>query len=320
LAACGQTEAPAAPAPSPDATPSAPAPTAVPDATQPAATPAAPATLRVHARAGVEDEMFGKMLPQFEAANPGVTVTLEEFPSVEYLQKVQTLAAGGQLGDVLQLFTNDASYQLFFAGGSLAAIDDYIRQDNVDLSEWYAYSIDACRVDGRMGGLPFKAHPSRVGLFYNVDLFEQARIDPPTLDWTYDQLADTASRINDPPAAYGFSHPWRDISYYSIMSRMYGGDFFAADGRSTQIDLAESRQGWTWHYEMMNQRRVTANPIQTAPTPNDLFVSGQLAMLRSNVGAKAGFTGITNFRWNMTLAPKGPTGNRGSLAETDVGR
>ena len=140
----------------------------------------------------------------------------------------------------------------------------------------------------------------------------------PDLTWTYDQLVEAAQKLNKPPEVYGFSHPWRDISYYPIMGRMYGGDFYTEDGKSTVIDKPESQQGWAWHYDMMNRHKVTLNPIQTAPTPNEVFVSGKLAINRQNVGTKAAFAGITAFKWGMTLAPKGPTGNRGTLAETDV--
>jgi multiple sugar transport system substrate-binding protein len=287
-------------------------------AAKPAAGGTAAVTLRLHARAGVEDEMFNNLLPKFEAANPGVTFVQEVFPGAEYLQKLQTLAAGGTIGDVLQLFTSDASYQLFFVGGTLAGIDNYLKADNVDVNQWFKYSIEACLVDGKMGGLPFKSHPSRVGLFYNADLFQKAGMNLPTNDWTYDQLMEAAQKLNKPPDVYGFSHPWRDISYYPIMGRMYGGDFYTADGKSTVLEKPESQQGWAWHYDMMNRHKVTLNPIQTSPTPNDVFVSGKLAINRQNVGTKAAFARITDFKWGMVLAPKGPTGNRGSLAETDV--
>jgi multiple sugar transport system substrate-binding protein len=313
-------------APTPTPAPAAP-PTAAPQATaaptQAPAAQAAPAgaaaiTLRVHARSGVEDQMFNNILPKFAAANPGVKAVVEDYPGGDYLQKLQTLAAGGTIGDVLQAFTSDASYQLFFVNGTLAAIDSYVQRDNLDKTQWYKYSIDACVVDGKQGGLPFKSHPSRVGLFYNADLFTQAGMKPPDLTWTYDQLQAASVKINKPPDVFAFSHPWHDASYYPIMSRIYGGDFFTKDGKSTQLDQPESQQGWAWHYDMMNKYKVTLNPLQTSPLPQDLFVSGKMAMLRANIGTKAAFLGITKFKWNMTLAPQGPKGNRGSLAETDV--
>jgi multiple sugar transport system substrate-binding protein len=319
-AAAGATPAAAGATPAAKATTAAEKPASAATAVSTAAKPAAKegqVVLRLHARAGVEDEMFGKLLPNFESEN-NVKVEQEVFPGAEYLQKLQTLAAGGTLGDVLQLFTNNASYQLFLVAGSLKGIDEYVKSDNLDLSQWYKYSMDACSVDGKLGGLPFKSHPSRVGLFYNADLFQKAGLDVPNLDWTYDQLVETALKLNKPPDVFAFSHPWHDISYYPIMSRMYGGDFYTQDGRSTMIDQEASQTGWVWHYDMMNKHKLTLNPLQTAPTPNDLFVSGKLGMLRANVGTKAGYAKITEFKWGMTLAPKGPTGKRGSLAETDV--
>ena len=155
-------------------------------------------TLRLHARSGVEDEAFDKVLPAFEKAQ-NVKVIQEVFPGAEYPQKLQTLAAGGTIGDVLQSFTSDDMFHQFFVSGILAPVDDYIKRDKIDLAQWYKYSMEACVVEGKTGGLPFKSHPSRVGLFYNIDVFEKAGMKVPDLDWTYDQLVEAAVKLNKPP-------------------------------------------------------------------------------------------------------------------------
>jgi len=278
--------------------------------------------LRLHARAGVEDQMLDKQLALFQQANPGVGVTQETFAGGEYFQKLQTLAAGGNLGDVAHLFTGDMSYQQFFLAGIFIPIDDYINKEKFDLNQYYKYSLDSARVDGKLGGLPFKSHPSRVGLFYNEDLFAQAGLKPPTLDMTLDELTDAAKKMTKAgdasTATYGYGFLWHDIEYYECIVRQFGGDLFSTDGKKWTGSSPEAAKAWQQQYDLMNTYKVSVNPLQSNPSNGDLFLSGRLGMFRANIGTKAGFTKIDKFKWNMTLPPKGPTGSRGSFAETDM--
>jgi len=147
-----------------------------------------PVTLRLHARLGPEDDMWAQVLPKLEQAH-NVKVQLEQVSGhVEYIQKLQTLAAGGQLGDVIHVFTGDSTFQIFAANGVLVSLDDFIAADRYDLGQYYKYCVESCKVDGKYYGLPFKAHPSRCGIFFNRDLFDAAGVKYPTNDSTYDDL------------------------------------------------------------------------------------------------------------------------------------
>ncbi len=343
LAACGGTVVPVTPT-------SAPAngvvPTAVPTAVAAAATqaPAAPVsapttasaiatalpppagkqavTLRLHARAGVEDQMFGKQLPLFQQAYPGVGVSYEVFPGGDYFQKLQTLAAGGTLGDVVHLFTGDQSYQQFFVAGIFIPIDDYIAKDKFDLTQYYKYSLDGAKVDGKIGGLPFKSHPSRCGLFYNQSMFESAGVPLPNLDMSIDDLVTAAKKLTKAgdatSAMYGYGWNWNDIEFYECIVRNFGGDLFSEDGKKWTGSSPEAQKAWQWHNDMLNTFKVAINPLQSSPSNGDLFLSGRLGMYRANIGTKAAYRGLDKFKWNMTLPPKGPSGSRGTYAETDM--
>lgn len=318
LAACG---APSA-QPSPTAT-AKPATGAQPAPATGKPSGSAPLTLRLHARLGPEDDMWAQMLPKFEQAH-NVKVQLEQVSGhVEYIQKLQTLAAGGQLGDVIHVFTGDSTFQLFAANGVLVSLDDFIAADRYDMGQYYKYCVESCKVDGKYYGLPFKAHPSRCGIFFNKNLFDAAGVKYPTNDSTYDDLVEAAKKLHKAGAAgvevYGWTNPGTgDIEWYIIMSRFGGGDLYIENGTRSGLADPDTQWGWTWTYNMMNVHKVMLNPLQTNPSVNDLFRSGKLAMARLNIGAKAAFASITNFKWGMTVAPKGPKGKRGTLAQTDV--
>jgi multiple sugar transport system substrate-binding protein len=341
LAACGAPAAPTA-TPAPAAKPAAgAAPTAAPAAkpaagAAPTAAPAAgaapapaaskPATgapipMRLHVRAGPEEDLWPAIVPKFEQEN-NVKFELIQVPGAEHVQKIQTMVAGGQLGDVIHIFTGDSSFQMFFSSGVLIGLDPFIQKDNYDMNQYYKFCADICKIDGKYGGLPFKGHPSRVGVFYNKDVFDAAGVPVPTNDMTYEQLAEAAKKLHKQSGQdvqmYGWSNPAKDPEWYILMSRMGGGDLYSDNGTKANLNNPDSQWGWAWTYDRMNKDKVMLNPIGANPTVNDLFLSGKLAFHRANVGTKAAFANIDKFQWGMSLAPKGPKGQRGSLAQADV--
>lgn len=266
--------------------------------------------------------MWAAVLPKFGQEN-NAKVELEQVPGNEHIQKIQTLAAGDQLGDVIHVFTGDSSFQMFFSSGVLVGLDEYINADKYDMNQYYKFCADGCKVDGKYGGLPFKGHPSRCGIFYNKDLFDAAGVKVPTNDSTYDDLVAAAKKLHKQSGSdvevYGWTNPGaNDLEWYIILSRFGGGDLFTQDGKQSRLKEPEAQWGWNWTYDMMNTHKAMLNPLQTNPTPSDLFVSGKLAMARLNIGTKAAFAKIDKFKWGMSVAPKGPKGQRGTLAATDV--
>jgi ABC-type glycerol-3-phosphate transport system substrate-binding protein len=233
------------------------------------------------------------------------------------------MVAAGELGDVVHNFTGDSSFQLFFASGITIPLDQYVTDEKFDLNQYYKFCIDLLKVDGKLGALPFKGHPSRVGIFHNIDLLQKAGAKIPTNDSTYDELIESAKKTHkasgDTVETFGWSNPGRDMEYYIIMSRFGGkGDLFSPDGKKSRLNEAEVQAGWTWTSDMFNVHKVGMNPLATNPDPSQAFLNGKLALFRANVGTKAAFQKIDAFKWGMSVAPKGPGGQRGSLAQADA--
>jgi ABC-type glycerol-3-phosphate transport system substrate-binding protein len=292
-------------------------------ATSPAAAkPAgnAPVTnLKLHVRLGSEEDLWTSYLPKWEQEN-NAKVELIQSPGGEHVQKMQTLIAGGQLGDVVHNFTGDASFQLFFASGVTIPLDKFIADEKYDLKQFYPFTIAITQLDGKVGGLPFKGHPSRVGIFYNRTLLEAAGAKVPTNDSTYDDLIEAAKKVHAPDKQiYGWSNPGLDSEWYILMSRFGGSkDVYSKDGTKSQLNDPEVQAGWAWTYDMFNKHKVGISPFSTNPDINQLFTTGKIAILRANVGTKASFAQIKDFKWGMSVAPKGKGGQRGSLSQADV--
>src|SRR5436309_2221393 len=142
---------PAAPAAQPAATvaQAAPAPaTAAPAAQQaPAASKKLGGELRLHMRAGSEDDTLNEVLPKF-TADTGITVKLENIASAEYFTKLQTLIAGGTIGDVWWCAYRNTPR--FANNNVIMALDDLVKADNFDLSQYYAGAIGAATFQGKL--------------------------------------------------------------------------------------------------------------------------------------------------------------------------
>jgi ABC-type glycerol-3-phosphate transport system substrate-binding protein len=307
-------------APKPAAEPTKPAAAAAPAVQKPAAGPVIP--MRLHVRSGPEEDLWPIIVPRFEQEN-NVKMELVQSTGGEHIQKMQTLVAGGQLGDVIHNFTGDSSFQLFFASGVAIQLDKFVNDEKFELSQYYKFCVDICKIDGRLGGLPFKGHPSRVGMFYNRTVIEAAGAKVPTNDSTYDDLIEIARKAHKQTGSDltmgGWSNPGDDPEWYILMSRFMGSkDIYSKDGTKALLNDPEVSAGWAWTYDMFNKHKVGVVPLTTNPTTIEMFLNGKLALIRANVGQKAAWANIKEFKWGMAVAPKGPKGQRGSLSQADV--
>lgn len=114
----------------------------------------------------------------------GVTIERESVPGKDLIQKVLQRSSSKTLPDVLMLDNPDV--QEIAATGGLAPLSDF----DVDTSGFTQGILDAATYDGEVYGLAPVVNT--LGLFYNVDLFEKAGLQPPK---TWDELKSTAAAL-----------------------------------------------------------------------------------------------------------------------------
>ena len=128
-----------------------------------------------------------------------------------------------QAGDVPDLF------QSWGGGGLREQVDAGLVQDITDASSGFIGDLtdgatSLYQVDGKQYGVPFNA--GMVGLWYNLDLFEQAGIDGPPATW--DELLEDVQTLKDAgitPLAVGAGDKWPAHFWYSyLMVRLGGAD------------------------------------------------------------------------------------------------
>ena len=274
--------------------------------------------LRYHHRLGLECDNHGQWVDKFNEDRAGeVSVTMECFPPADYFKKLNTLIAGGTIGDAFWISSIEGYYRLA-ASGATRAIDDLVESSGFDLGNFYALNIDAARLGGELYGLPQLAHPGRVGLFYNPGLFADAGIDPPDDTWTYADLLGAAQEITNPDeGVYGFL-PCLGYFCLLVYQRSWGGDMLNAEATEATLDSEESIAALRYVSDLFHVHGVSPLPGTMEQGTYQTFAANKLAMYQS------GFWGeyVKNFvdpdGWAVAPMPLGTdTGIRGNMFESD---
>ena len=276
-------------------------------------------TIRSHTRSGRQADAQRHWAEIFNEDMAGEAhVVIEDFPGSEYFQKINTLAAGGTMGDVIWISSIEGYFRLA-ATGVLQPIDDIVESLGYDLEEHYPATISAAYLDGQLYGIPILAHPGRVGLFYNKVIFDEAGVDYPDETWTMDDFLAAAIEVTDPDRRiWGFVDP--EGSYFTsiVFIRAFGGDTLNGDGTESLLNSDESKAALQFQSDLYNVHKVAPIPGTALQGPYQLFAANQLAMFQSGFWG----SGVAQFVEDPSIVgvapmPIGPSGQRGSMFEFD---
>ncbi|WP_151523791.1 ABC transporter substrate-binding protein [Serinicoccus kebangsaanensis] len=242
---------------------------------------------------GGNEENLDAIVTAFEEENPSVDVTVETLPYDDYFTALQTAVAGGSEADVFELnYENFVTYQ---ESGALAAME------GVDTSAYVPSLVEAFAVDGTSYGLPESF--SNVVLFYNADLFEEAGVEPPTSDWTWQDERAAAEQLTD--AGAGVWGDYQPISFHEFYKALAqnGGTFLSEDGSAVAFDSPEGVEAAEWLVGKSGTTMPSAEDGAGTPDfDSGLFMDGELAMWHTGIwmfGAMA----EADFAWDIVVEP-----------------
>lgn len=304
LAACGQaatpTEAPAAVEPAkaveaPAAT-EAPAPVEAPQAE--------PVTLKLSVwGSDLDSQVYQQRLDLFMAKNPDIKVELVYIPS-DYSQKVQTMIAGGESPDILQVAEDVHG---FSGKGQIIPLNDFVTKSGLDLKTRYGETGGLTPAYSMSGNL--YAMPDRGGaliLYYNKDMFDKAGVSYPTKDWTWVEFLDATQKLTikdgDAVTQYGFAAggwwPWWMSFIY-----MNGGAVLDVNGTPV-VNSPEAVEAIQFYNDLVYKYQVAPSPEDYANlgtnSPDPLFAQGKVAMSTTGFW---GIGGLKDATFNWDIAP-----------------
>lgn len=147
----------------------------------------------------------------FEAENPNISIEVVTVPYPEYQERLLLAVQGGNAPDVstVDQIWNSA----FGVAGAIVPLDDYIAEsETVSEENFFPGAWESANYEGNVWGIPFNVDVWSF-TFYNVDMFEEAGIDPESTV-TWDGLRTAAEALTDTEAGrYGvglFGHRGED--------------------------------------------------------------------------------------------------------------
>lgn len=350
LAACGQSAPvapattapkPAAPAGTTETKPAAPAagaaPTTAAKPAAPAATtaaqPAAPAKTAT-GQIGFMDGIAGhsklaqEWVDKFTAQNPGIKVNLQFIANGDdAVKQLLVQAAAGNPPDVFTYFQEIIPITAAVDKNLLLQIDDLVKTDNYDLSDFLPQALQLNVWDGKMYALPRDYGNQQI--YYNVDLFKKKGVPLPATDWTdttwtYDRYLDAAKALTEESGGQATQfgvllntawRPWASFIYSN------GGAVANVDSRgvATSFAIADDPavEGLQFLQDLIYKHKVAPPPSGTnawSPDlgPVEVFGTNKVGMLVGNPSQVAAFQKITAFEWNVAPLPVGKGGKRGT--------
>lgn len=242
-------------------------------------------------------EVLDEMIAAFEAENQDVTVEVETAPFDEYFSVLQTQVAGGDAPDAFEL--NFENFVAFAENGTLADLGSFMADDtDLDTDAYYQPALNAFAIDGTQYGLPESY--STVMLFYNKELFDQAGIDYPTDNWTWDDeraAAEALAALGDD--TWGF---FAGIQFWEFYKTAFqNGCTFFTNG---EVTLNESGCVEALEYMLSyveDGLQPTAAEMGGVPD-GDMFLNGQIGLLTTGIWMFGAFAEAP-FDWDVVVEP-----------------
>ena len=242
---------------------------------------------------------------------------VHEAQPADYYTKIQTNLAGGTAADLLWLS------QEFIAGyadiGALLDITDRLNNDSrpaAMLDDYFPDILQTAQFEGKTFGLPWIAQP--VVLYWNPKLFQDAGVEPPNDDWTWDDFKAAAEKLTQPDQGlYGTAfNGWPPIQMFIWQA---GGEVVSQDMTNSPIDTPEALTGAKFYADIIyNPKYAAPENVIREQGFGELAKNGKVAMFFGGAADDLDYAHTNDPQFaemRVALVPKGPA-NRATFAWT----
>ena len=264
-------------------------------------------TLSGWASSPAETALYLQLINQFMVANPGIIVNYQPITG-DYAQTMLTNFSAGTVPDIF--YVDISVFQVWANNGVLLPLDDLMAGTSTTKDMFVPSLLNAFTFDGKVMGIPKDFNT--LGLFYNKDLFDAAKVAYPTDSWTWDDLKNAAKSLTNLTDAknpvYGFCDP-SDAGRFPVFVFQNGGQVMKPDFSDTELDAQPAIDAATFYTGFRADK--------TGATPADLgqgwqgtdFGMGQCAMVYEGGWLIPYMTQtFPNVKYGVARLPAGPAG------------
>jgi alpha-1,4-digalacturonate transport system substrate-binding protein len=262
---------------------------------------------------GNEGEVLRDILDDFEAEHENISVVLDTVAYGDIHNILQASVEGGDVPDIARI----TLFQLFT--GDYLDLRPYLSEE---AQAYWEASFPAATLEVLQSGADdtgiygFPNQFTVTGPFINATLFEQAGVDVPGAEATWQEWVDAAvevAEVTGVPYAVAID---RSGHRFWGPSLTMGATYINEDGTITVDsegfrETAEMIVGW--HEDEITPIEVWVGSGDQYASARDEFVNGQLVLYMSGSWQVAGFANDIgdSFDWRVVPNPSGPGGSTG---------
>jgi multiple sugar transport system substrate-binding protein len=259
-----------------------------------------------------EQKIYRESIDRFKSVCHGVTVDYQPIPA-DFQNKLKAQMAGGTAPDVF--YVDDQLMNAFASSGQLLALDDYMAQAGVSRDDFIPALLTIFTQDGKTYGLP--KDWGTLGLVYLPEAFQDAGIDEPTEDWTWDDMRTAAKAIAD-KGTYGGFCMGTDWARFAPFVFSDGGSFASEDNKTATLDTPEVKEMGTLVGDMYKEKSLVT-PADVGAGWCGEAIGKKLVGLTTEGGWMVNFMkqNYPDVEWKAVQIPQGPK-NRADIIFTNA--
>jgi len=249
---------------------------------------------------------------KWQAANPNVTLKIDEIAYGDMNTKQLTELATGTLQDVN--FSGNKWLRYSAYKGAFTPMDDFAKAKPYDKDDMIPSGVNGGSFEGKQYGLPFEWNPGNINvIMYNKDMVAKKGAKEPTDTMSHDDYTQWTVQMTDAANGVYGTDMWPGTYYdFGDGVRDLGGDVMSDDGKKFLFGTDPlNKQVAQWYTDL--RVKYKSAPNRATSGQEQLFPTGKLASTGTNaVSVKGTAQSIgTKFKWGAVLGPVGPQGLRG---------
>lgn len=198
-------------------------------------------------------EIEGKVIERFNKLHEGKIQVIAD-PLAGGEDKLAIAVAGGSPPDVIKVDRFKVGSHA--SAGLLQPLDDLIKRDNIDISQFFPPTILEAKYKGKIYGLPWNTDDRAI--YYNADLFSEVGLDPKAPPKTWEEM-DAYSRKID---LVNPDRKWKRVGFVPHWGNWYfvgwlwaaGGDLLDETNTKVIWDQEPGVRAAEWMQSYIRQR------------------------------------------------------------------
>lgn len=302
LAACAPTAAPAQPAPA-----------AAAEAPKEEAKAAPAEVIELHCTHSWDSSFWPRQVEfddNFAKENLGIKIVPENIIWGEYVPKLTTMAAAGQLPDMM--YCQFAWAQRFIMDKAVISLQPYLDADKEfwGKDDFNPESLKCYVWNKEQYFIPYDEGPTGL-IFINKDIFDAAGVAYPTKEWTFDDLLATAQKLTSGEGEkkiWGYNGiPGMGGDLNMDFLNPWGGRWWVEPCEMTsEIDSEAAVQCLKWFAALRLEHKVTPTPAEAATIQGNPFAFGRVAMHKGATWDIPWINASLKANWDVVHYPNGP--------------